>query len=419
MPRKKSSTVEAAGVRVRVFRRGARYWLDVRAGDTRKRVSADTTERTTAEAAAVALAKEIAKRQLLGVTADTLTVAQTFAAYDEHKGRRFDGQWRKAIERRIAAFTTAWGAETRVAAISQTSVDRYVAHRQAAYRVKRNDPTATLRPGALDPDFRWLRSVLRWACRHRLPDGSRLLRENPLDGCTWPVEKTPLRKRATVERFAATLAQAANVDPRGRFAAMLTIARYTARRVNAICQLRASDVLFSRDRILAALAHSAEGVELADHMPHGAIRWAAESDKMGVLHVAPISLPVRQALDRYLAANPRVGDVPLFPADRRDADAREKPVSRSTATKWLLRAESLAELPKLARGAWHPYRRLWATERASKSDVSVAAGGGWKSTKTLALYQGATGESVLAAILNEKPAPEAPAEGTKGAQSPA
>lgn len=416
MPRKaKRWTIEESGVRVRIFQNGGRWWADVRTGDKRVRTSLKTAEKATAERNARALAVETAKQRLLGTKPETLTLAQVFAAYDEHKGRKFEGQWRKAIERRIAAFMAAWGAETRVAAISQTSVDRYCEDRRAAYRVKRSDPAAMLRDGALDPDFRWLRSVFRWAMKHKTPDGSRLLRENPLDECTWPHEKNPLRKRATTERFAATLEQAGAVDPRGRLAAMLVIARYTARRVNAICQLRASDLLFSRDRILAALTHSAEGVELADHAPHGAIRWAAESDKMGVLHVAPISLTVRQALDRYLAANPRVGDVPLFPADR----DRDEPVSRSTATKWLLRAEALAGLPKLARGAWHPYRRLWATERASKSDVSVAAGGGWKSTKTLALYQGATGESVLDAILNETPVAGAPTEGTKEAQSPA
>ena len=32
MKRKKSATIEASGVRVRIFRRGDRYWLDVRAG---------------------------------------------------------------------------------------------------------------------------------------------------------------------------------------------------------------------------------------------------------------------------------------------------------------------------------------------------------------------------------------------------
>jgi hypothetical protein len=46
-------------------------------------------------------------------------------------------------------------------------------------------------------------------------------------------------------------------------------------------------------------------------------------------------------------------------------------------------AEAAAELPKLPRGLWHPYRRKWATERKGFSLKDVAAAGGWKGTATL------------------------------------
>jgi len=64
---------------------------------------------------------------------------------------------------------------------------------------------------------------------------------------------------------------------------------------------------------------------------------------------------------------PRLGDVPLFPAP---GDGT-KPIRRDLAARWLLRAEALAELPKLVGGVWHPYRRLWATERKHHADVDV------------------------------------------------
>jgi hypothetical protein len=67
-----------------------------------------------------------------------------------------------------------------------------------------------------------------------------------------------------------------------------------------------------------------------------------------------------------------------------------------------MRAERLAELPKLAGGVWHPYRRLWATERQHLSDVAVAAAGGWKSTKTLKIYQQVEPAGVLAAVVNAR-----------------
>jgi hypothetical protein len=39
---------------------------------------------------------------------------------------------------------------------------------------------------------------------------------------------------------------------------------------------------------------------LAAHMPHGAIRWSEQSDKMGLLFVSPLSEPARAALETCL-----------------------------------------------------------------------------------------------------------------------
>ena len=56
---------------------------------------------------------------------------------------------------------------------------------------------------------------------------------------------------------------------------------------------------------------------------------------------------------------------------------------RETASKWLGRAEKLAELPKLTRGAFHAFRRLWASERKHLPDEDVAAAGGWTDPATM------------------------------------
>ena len=134
---------------------------------------------------------------------------------------------------------------------------------------------------------------------------------------------------------------------------------------------------------------------LVQHMPHGAIRWAAESDKQGFLFVSPINAHARAALDTYLRRNPRMGAVPLYAAP---LDA-SKPIRRETAAKWLVKAEELAELPKLKGGVFHPYRRLWATERKSLPDADVAAAGGWRDSQSLRLsYQHADPAGVLAAV---------------------
>ena len=114
-------------------------------------------------------------------------------------------------------------------------------------------------------------------------------------------------------------------------------------------------------------------------MPHGAIRWSDETDKEGFLFIAPLSEQAREEIDLYLRKNPRVGDVPLFPAARNGLKA----IRRDVAARWLIKAEEKAKLPKLKRGVYHPYRRLWASERKALPSKDVAHAGGWKDIETM------------------------------------
>ena len=67
--------------------------------------------------------------------------------------------------------------------------------------------------------------------------------------------------------------------------------------------------------------------------------------------------------------------------------------------RWLMEAERLAGLPKLEQGRWHPYRRLWATERKHVPVQDVAAAGGWNSVETvLKVYQQSDPQGVLRAV---------------------
>jgi hypothetical protein len=62
-----------------------------------------------------------------------------------------------------------------------------------------------------------------------------------------------------------------------------------------------------------------------------------------------------------------------------------------------------AQLPKLAGGLWHPYRRKWATERKHLSITDVAAAGGWQDTATLlTCYQQPTNDALLAVMSEER-----------------
>jgi integrase len=130
-------------------------------------------------------------------------------------------------------------------------------------------------------------------------------------------------------------------------------------------------------------------------MPFGGIRWRSDSDKEGFDEILPMSKEARQAVDRYLSKNPRLGEAWLFPSPKDDA----KPIRRDLAGRWLLKAEKMAGLPKLRGGAWHPFRRLWATERKHLPDRDVAVAGGWQDTRSLKLsYQHTDPETVLKVV---------------------
>jgi hypothetical protein len=65
--------------------------------------------------------------------------------------------------------------------------------------------------------------------------------------------------------------------------------------------------------------------------------------------------------------------------------------------------ELMAQLEPLPGGAWHPFRRQWATERKHLSPKDVAAVGGWVDTTTLQrCYQVADEETIEAVVLQPK-----------------
>lgn len=422
-----SKIIEEHGVRVRLFERGSAIYRDVAVGRTTSQAGKARTnhdvrslkhsDRGKAEEQARALCAKIAEAQLTGVTPDTLTLGQLFTRYRLDKLPKLEGQWAKSAQTRMHLFEAAWGPDLRVIAIDETRIAEYARKRrnlevvspglQEDEQGKRRKGYRKPRPvgdGTLHAEFRWLHSALRWACDYSLPNGTKLLSRNPLPSTSearrdagWPTEKNPRRPIASDARFVATMARADEVDPKGCLRAILALARYTGRRESAICQLRASDLLFTKDRIAAVLAAEGMDERLAQHMPHGAIRWAAEHDKQGLLFVTPIGPDARRELDHYLRHNPRLGDVPLFPAPRKPSG----PIRRETACARLLKAERLAELPKLNGGVFHPYRRLFASERRHLPAHDVAAAAGWKDPETMKkTYQAADAIGVLNAVQN-------------------
>ena len=62
---------------------------------------------------------------------------------------------------------------------------------------------------------------------------------------------------------------------------------------------------------------------------------------------------------------------------------------------YLRRAEKLAKVEKIRQGAWHAFRRAWATRRKHLPVQDVMAAGGWRAVKALqSAYQTADPETV-------------------------
>ena len=90
------------------------------------------------------------------------------------------------------------------------------------------------------------------------------------------------------------------------------------------------------------------------------------------------------------------------------------------AGRWLTRAEKLAELPKLARGAWHPFRRSFASERCHLPDVDIMAVGGWRASRVMReSYQHSDGPGMLSVVEPSESRPKPSESGTNEAQAEA
>lgn len=372
-----SKVIEAHGVAVRVYERapGSLLYREVWIEGARDRKSLGHRDRSIAEGQARELATRLAELQLTGHVGG-LTLGHLWRLYEHHRLPLLSAD-RQVHVRQYARFMLEhFGERFLIEDFGQQHVDSFAAARRSGVlRGKhRSASTSNVRDSTIEHNLQWLASMLAWARQFRL-HGKRVLSIDPLEGLVIPRERNVRRPIMSLERYRALLTVASTVDAAGRFELLLVLARTTGRRVNALCQLRASDVLLSRDALGRALADAGLSPDLAEHMPHGALRFRAEHDKQGYEDIVPIARAARDALDRYLRAHPYVGETPLVPSARHPTRALPK----MDARQMLVRAERLAKLPHVERGGWHAFRRLWAQERKSLPDVDVAKAGGWRS----------------------------------------
>jgi hypothetical protein len=139
--------------------------------------------------------------------------------------------------------------------LTQHHVDAYVAARRsgALESPKKRGTRPGVRDGSIRSELQLLVSILHFGETHKV-NGRPLLTATPLKGVQIPQERNPMRPVATEERYQKLFKVADAVEPLGRFRCVLSLARECGRRINAIVNLSAADVLLSREQIEISLA---------------------------------------------------------------------------------------------------------------------------------------------------------------------
>lgn len=394
-----SRTIEADGVRVRVYKRSrtGNIYLETRAGGRKRRESLGHTDKEIAKKEAKAAAARIAELRRAG-TVGRLTLGQLRRLYLRYKGPQLSEDRKAYVERTLDLFAKhleADGEPFPIEDFDQTRAKGYEIARSTG-AIHSDDPRASrdgVADGTIRNELQLLSTVCRWACGFK-QNGRYLLSGNPLDRIKLPKVTTRDRARpvASRERYEALMAVADKVEPRGQLRLWLAFAWHTGRRISAILHLRASDLLLARDQLWRTLAEcgdpDADGK--ADAWGTG-LHWRPEHDKKGVRWFTPLPDTLRAELDRYLARHPAVGEAWLFPYWKRP----KEPTPKNTADYYLKKAEREAGLPHLRRGGWHAFRRAWASRRKHLPLKDIMEAGGWSDPSALqSAYQHADPDTV-------------------------
>jgi integrase len=358
------------------------YWYDVKIRGRRKRSRGYHVRDAAGELIQAHVnraqqeANELSTRLMQGdAPTGPVTLGRLFALFRREGFAEHSPHHRLETERQIELWLNYLGADFVVAQFGAREWRAFIRDRRAGRidpRGRRVDDPAGQKPvrdRVVGKALIVLRQACRLSTRCRVKGGGFVLDTDPTAGLPIPNEKNPRRPAADAERLERLLAVADRVSmygPDGQrvrsyLRELLTLAADTGRRISSILALRWSD-------------WDAEAQK-----PYGAISWRAEHDKIGRDWVTPVTPAVRTALEGLRTERQTVGDVQIFADPRHPGRA----VTRHQATGWLRRAEELANLEHLRGGAWHMFRRSWASQRKHLSPTDVAYTGGWKDTTTL------------------------------------
>lgn len=356
------------------------------------------------------------------------TVAGVIALYLIHRTPEKGAKATIKDDERHAAFWVTRYGTMRVAELSDTEWNDAKRQRMSGEVDARGRDVALedrkpVGPRGVDSTLVFINAVFNWALGFR-QKGRKLIDTNPFSApapgvkrtLTRPKNMAPARPIATYDRFLKIRAKADLVlmDARkGRDGATLVevgraqfkhgegpvmlwmrpsylpelmdLAEATGRRITAICSLWYSDFIVGW--YTTAAGEQRRGVVK--------VRW--RPFKGAEEKIVDVNDDARAAIERLIRARPGLGDTWVFPAPRKPS----QPITRQTARDWLRKAEVFAGVGHLKQGAWHPYRRKWATERKHHPDADVMEAGGWIDERSLKeSYQQADRATTLA-VINE------------------
>lgn len=270
------------------------------------------------------------------IRAGRLFMSRLFALYALHRtpGKTLNEQ--NEDGRRTKMWTRVLGAQKDAAKITRSEWERFADMRASGQLDAQGEHVPNLklrrpvRPRSVQRDMLWLKWVLNWGTSWQDSEGRYLLTANPVRGFDVPHEKNPRRPVASTDLLEKVLAAAETLEmelrwgrkarrQRAYIADILVLAAEIGRRISAILALRWDDVVW-------------------EARPHGAIRWRAETAKMGHEWTAPVSAKASAVLDRLRRERPGVGTALLFPSPINP----EVPVSYERVRCWLAKAEKLA-----------------------------------------------------------------------------
>ncbi len=379
-------------MRIRLFqkRSGGTFFRSVWTHDRgENRKSLGTSDRSEAERLGKELLSALLKNEYVEASG-VVTLSHLWERYKTESVSFLDNDTRTIAEAEshAAILMSYFGQDCDVRQLTEQDQLAFTKKRLAGgLKGLKDYETKAVRSRSVEVDLKLLHSMLRWATTVRVRGGKRLLDSNPLAGIKRLREQNPKRPIATWERFQGTckacqeLASESDTDAVRRkwirLEMALVLAEATGRRLGSIRKLAWGDV----------------------NMNNNTIHWRAEHDKKRKEWVIPAPPALIAELQSFRVKLGGAFGGLLFPSVQ-DAAV---PIRRDVLGQWLVQAEKKAKLPKLEGGAWHPYRRAWATSRKHLPTVDVAQAGGWSDLNTLMkCYQQADSDTLLAVMLEPK-----------------